>query len=177
MSLLTLTAALAVSGLAAPAASAHDAFVGSTPAAGSTVATAPTEVRVSFEEPPLASGLGVAVTGPDGTSVASGQPTLVGSVVVRPLVPLTAAGAYTVAWRIVADDGHPVTGTFSFTLALPSSSTSNSTSSAVAASPGPTGTADVVSTDLTPWVVGGVVGLVLVVGVVGLLAVRRRPTP
>ena len=27
-------------------------------------------------------------------------------------------GLYTVAWRVVADDGHPVTGTFTFTVDL-----------------------------------------------------------
>jgi len=172
-SLLALAAALAVSVLAAPAASAHDAFVGSTPAAGSTVTTPPTAVRVSFEEPPLATGLGVAVTGPDGTSVVSGKPTLAGSVVVQALVPLTAGGVYTVAWRIVADDGHPVTSTFTFTLALPSESASASVTEAP--SPGPTNVDDVHGTDLTPWVIGGAV--VVVAGVVGFLVVRRRRTP
>ena len=173
-----LAAALLVAGAAlvavAPAASAHDAFTGSTPTAGSTLTTAPTSVTVSFEEPPLAAGLAVAVTAPDKTLVTSGDPVLTGSDVVSPLAPLTQAGVYTVAWRVVADDGHPVTGTFSFTLDLAGSGPRSSAGPSSAASPSVSLAASTEgSSSSASWIVAGLGALVLL-GVGVALAMRRR---
>jgi len=176
------TAALLVAGLTfaapialAPAASAHDAFVGSTPKAGSTLTTAPTSVTVSFEEPPLAAGLAVAVTAPDTTLVTSGDPVLTGTDVVSPLAPLTQAGVYTVAWRVVADDGHPVTGTFSFTLDLAGSGATGSAGPSSVASPSVSPAASTEgSSSSASWIVAGLGALVLL-GVGVALAMRRRP--
>ena len=173
---LVLTAVLVV--LVAPAAAAHDALGGSSPAAGSTVTVAPVEVRLTFAEPLTAQGLGVAVTGPDGTSVATGTPSVRANEVTQALVPLTRSGTYTVAYRVVSADGHPVSGSYPFVLALPSSaSPGTSTPSATPSQTGspvaePTGD-DVRGTDLTPWVVG--LGLV-VAAVLGVLTARRRRT-
>ena len=175
------TAALLVAGLTfaapialAPAASAHDAFVGSTPKAGSTLTTAPTSVTVSFEEPPLAAGLAVAVTAPDTTLVTSGDPVLTGTDVVSPLAPLTQAGVYTVAWRVVADDGHPVTGTFSFTLDLAGSGPTGSAGPSSAASPSVSLAASTEgSSSSASWIVAGLGALVLL-GVGVAFAMRRR---
>ena len=177
-------AALLVAGCAlvvpiglAPAASAHDAFTGSTPKSGSTLTTAPTSVTVSFEEPPLAAGLAVAVTAPDKSLVSSGDPVLTGSDVTVALEPLTASGAYTVAWRVVADDGHPVTGTFGFTLALGASATPSATATTTVtpalAATSSSAAAD--SSSALPWVLGGVAVLVLVgAGLGAARALRRR---
>jgi len=173
-------AALLVAGCAlvvpiglAPAASAHDAFTGSTPKSGSTLTTAPTSVTVSFEEPPLAAGLAVAVTAPDKSLVSSGDPVLTGSDVTVALEPLAASGAYTVAWRVVADDGHPVTGTFGFTLALGASATPSATVTPSLAATSSSAAAD--SSSALPWVLGGVAVLVLVgAGLAAARALRRR---
>jgi len=174
-------AALLVAGVAlvapialAPAASAHDAFVGSTPKAGSTVTAAPTSVTVSFEEPPLAAGLAVAVTAPDKTLVTSGDPVLTGSDVVSALVPLTRSGTYTVAWRIVADDGHPVTGTFTFALDLAGSGATGSAGPSSAASPSVSlAAATEGSSTSASWIIAGL-GALLLLGVGVALAMRRR---
>jgi len=179
---LLATALLLSPILVAAPASAHDSIVGSVPADGATVTTPPTEVRITFEEPPTATGLGVAVQAPDGASVVAGKPGIEGNVVVQALDPLTVGGAYSVSYRVVSQDGHPVTGTFAFTYAAPSvSPTATPTSSgtdaegsasatSVAAASPSTGAS---STDLTPWVVVG--SVVLLVGVVlGGLALRRR---
>jgi len=156
--------------LAAPA-SAHDAFTGSTPAAGSAVTTAPTSVTLHFEEPPLAAGLAVAVTAPDKTPVTSGTAVLAGTDVVAPLAPLTVGGLYTVAWRVVADDGHPVTGTFTVTVDLATPSPAAPTSAAASAL---ASTSDA-SSSSTPVgaIVAGAVALAVVVGGVVLLGRRR----
>jgi methionine-rich copper-binding protein CopC len=98
---------------AAPAA-AHDVLVSTSPKDGASVATTPSTVVLTFEEPALAVGTKVVVTGPDGP-VQDGDARLVGSTVRQDLVPGSPAGAYRVQWRVTSDDGHAVSGTFSFT--------------------------------------------------------------
>jgi copper resistance protein C len=86
-----------------------------TPADGSTVADA-REVRLAFSGE-LREGLSaLVVTGPDGTDVADGPPTSSGGTVVQPLRGPLPDGRWTVAYRVVAADGHPVTGTSTFVL-------------------------------------------------------------
>jgi len=169
--LVVAAATLVIPPALAPAASAHDVFVGSTPAAGSTVATAPTCVTVSFEEPPLAAGLAMAVTAPDRIKATAGDPVLSGSTVTVPLVALTVSGDYTVAWRVVADDGHPVTGTFTFTLHLGTAAVPPAASPAVGAVAGTAAAGS--SASMLPWVVVGVAALALVAFGVGLAMSRR----
>jgi methionine-rich copper-binding protein CopC len=169
--------------LAAPA-SAHDSIVGSVPADGATLTAAPTEVRITFEEPPTATGLGVAVLASGGASVVAGKPTIEGNVVVQALDPLTVGGAYAVSYRVVSADGHPVTGTLAFTVDLPTPSPSASSSapaptSASATSASSSATALASATDgsssSTPVgaIIGGAVALALVVGAVVLVSRRR----
>lgn len=109
-----LAALVGVVLLASPA-WAHDELLTTTPSAGQTVAAVPPEVVLTFAEPPLGLGLAVQITGPDGRDLAGGQPTLVGSTVHQAIRSGAPAGAYTIRWRITADDGHPVTGHFAFT--------------------------------------------------------------
>jgi len=102
---------------------------------------------------------------------------LTGSDVTVALEPLTASGAYTVAWRVVADDGHPVTGTFGFTLALGASATPSATATTTVtpalAATSSSAAAD--SSSALPWVLGGVAVLVLVgAGLGAARALRRR---
>ena len=110
-----LACVIAAVGLSAAPAAAHDELVGTTPADGSTVDTAPDRIVLTFAEPAVALGTEMAVTGPDGTNLATGDVQLVGSTVVQALADLRPAGAYRVDWRVTSDDGHPVTGTFAFT--------------------------------------------------------------
>jgi hypothetical protein len=58
----------------------------------------------------------VSVTGPDGKQWNEGAFQVEGSTVTQQLRPLGPKGAYTVAWRVVSADGHPISGTFGFTL-------------------------------------------------------------
>ncbi len=113
--LAALAALLAGAVLLATPAWAHDELLSTDPATGQSVAGVPAEVVLTFAEPPLALGMAVQVIGPDGTDVAAGPPTLSGSVVHQAIEAAAPAGRYTVHWRVTADDGHPVTGGFSFT--------------------------------------------------------------
>src|SRR4051794_22641080 len=99
--------------LAPTAAFAHDALEATNPAAGTTVTQLPSSVVLTFSETPLEIGTQVEVTGPSG-SVSSGAPTISGRDVTQALAPSAPGGDYTVSYRVTSDDGHPVTGTFSF---------------------------------------------------------------
>lgn len=102
--------------LGAGPAVAHTELELSTPAPGAVLATAPTLVRLVFNEP-LTPGLAsVVVSGPDGANHAQGEPTVTGAVLVQRLEPLPVAGRYQVGYRVVSDDDHPVTGVLSFTV-------------------------------------------------------------
>ena len=112
--------AVAVTALSAAPASAHDDLLGTTPADGTTLATAPDQVVLTFTDPAVALGTQVVVTGPDGTDLAQGAVQLVGSTVVQPLAAARPAGVYRVDWRVTSADGHPVSNTFTFTVTSPS---------------------------------------------------------
>ncbi|MEJ2860954.1 copper resistance CopC family protein [Actinomycetospora flava] len=123
--------ALAVLLLTAGTASAHDVVTGSDPADGSTVATAPTQVSVTFSDDPQGQLSTLTVVGPDGAHHEQGQATTQGSVVSVPVGPLGQAGRYEVGYRIISSDGHPTTGSVTFDLTTPSAPAST------AAAPGP----------------------------------------
>ncbi len=101
--------------LAEPAA-AHSRLVATTPAADSVLPTAPGEITLSFNESVSSRYTHVAVTRTDGTSVVIGATVVEGATVHQPLSAL-ADGRYTVSYQAVSEDGHPVGGTFAFTVA------------------------------------------------------------
>lgn len=101
---------------------AHATLVSSDPAAKSLLHASPSRVRLVFSEA-LEPTLGrISLIGSDGVAVklaAAGDPHDVNALV-APVQPLQ-AGAYRVAWRVVSADGHPVEGSFIFTVELPAS--------------------------------------------------------
>jgi copper resistance protein C len=99
--------------LASPAA-AHDELTGSSPADGATVDRIPSAVRLYFEEPPASSPISVTVYGPGGAKVNSIGPQLDGAVITEELTGVHSAGPYSIDYRILSDDGHPVSGTVHF---------------------------------------------------------------
>ena len=112
--LATVLSAVAVTLIAtAVPASAHDVLRSTNPADGTVVDRLPDRVVLTFDEPALAIGTEVVVTGPAGP-VSDGQPQLVDAEVRQP-VRAGPAGRYTVLWRVTSADGHPVSGTFAFT--------------------------------------------------------------
>ena len=113
VSLIAVLTALAAVVFAGPAA-AHDVLLSSDPADGSTVQTAPPSVTLTFDQPVQDFEPVVTVTGPDGQSYQSGSPTVDSTVVTNAVGPLTAAGEYLIAYRVVSADGHPVVGEVKF---------------------------------------------------------------
>lgn len=114
---LTVAACAILLGLGVPAASAHDALAGSTPADGATVPAAPAEVSLDFTGEVQELGAQVAVTGPDGAAASEGAVEVDGATVTQPLADDLTAGTYSVAWRVTSADGHPISGTTTFTVA------------------------------------------------------------
>jgi copper resistance protein C len=170
--------------LTAGPASAHASLVAMSPADGARVAQPPTQVRLMFSEPVQGRFASVAVTAPGGQRVDRGSPQVVDATVTEMLAPLPAAGRYTVAYRVVSADGHPVSQQLSFTFAPPAGWTPSPAANP-AASPagGPPGAATHASEEggggLGGWLrahsvhlMGGLV--VVVVGVVVVVADRRR---
>ena len=100
---------------AAPA-KAHDRLVRVDPAAGARTERAPAQVQLVFDQAVGRRFATVVVTGPDGADLAAGPARVVDGTVTQPLDPTGPSGAYTVAYRVVSADGHPVTGTSTYTV-------------------------------------------------------------
>ncbi|WP_298039318.1 copper resistance CopC family protein [uncultured Microbacterium sp.] len=112
-----LAAALLLFSAPSPAA-AHDALIGSSPDADSSVETLPAEISLSFSAA-LIGGEGstqIVVLDESGTSVSDGEATIDGAIVTQQLASEASAGAYRVLWKVVSSDGHPTSGEFSFTV-------------------------------------------------------------
>jgi methionine-rich copper-binding protein CopC len=98
---------------------AHDVLTASDPANGASLATGPSKVTLTFDLPVKEYFSTITVVGPDGNHFEAGPSTVDGSTVSAPVQPLGPAGGYTVGYRIVSDDGHPVSGLVRFTLTQP----------------------------------------------------------
>jgi copper resistance protein C len=116
LAVLTL-AGLGLFVLAVPA-SAHNSLISSNPTNDASLATGPQTIVLTFDQP-VQEGEGlnsVAVTGPDGNEWQGGAATVDSNVVTAPVRELGPTGVYTIGYRIVSADGHPVSGQVKFTL-------------------------------------------------------------
>ncbi|ONI82101.1 copper resistance protein CopC [Saccharothrix sp. ALI-22-I] len=113
-----LVAGAVVLGTATPA-FAHNSLVSSDPKDGSQLEAGPTAITLTFDQPVQAGEKfnTITVTGPEGTRwEAEGEPTVTNNSVVFPVRPLGPAAEYTIGYRILSADGHPVTGSLKFAL-------------------------------------------------------------
>jgi methionine-rich copper-binding protein CopC len=94
----------------------HLHLLRSSPAADSTVAS-PAAVRLWFTESPELAVTSVRMTGPAGRAVRLGRLRADSAHSVVANVPARlSAGRYTLAWRTMSHDGHPMRGTIPFTV-------------------------------------------------------------
>lgn len=163
---LALPALIGVT-LATPA-QAHTGLVSSTPTDGELLAELPAEVTLTFTED-LGDPAYVVVTGPDGADHGDGAPVVEGAGVTQAVLETAPAGAYTLAYRVISADGHPVSGEIGFT--VENGGTASSTSK----------TSDAVPADADAeegfWARRGMhvaVAAALVAAVVGGVALARR---
>lgn len=198
-----LLAAVVVA-ISAPPASAHDRLTGSAPAAGEVMAQAPEVIELTFSNTPVALGSEIAVTNAAGEAVSEGPVVIEGNVVRQDLADGATPGAYTVNWRVVSADAHPIEGTFSYEVEAaagggltgspaptaaaggtsgPSTpATGTPTGQAAAGTPAPletvesepSGEENTIGTPAVPWVVAGFGVAVVVIALVLLRGARRR---
>lgn len=151
---------------AGPAA-AHTTLIGSDPADGTSLAAAPERVSLEFNETMQPGFSTITVIGPDGSAFQNGEITADGAVVGIGLAPLGPAGRYEIGYRVVSEDGHPVTGSVAFTLTAPGPAAAEPPGTAApGAAASETGTperaapaipADDGGAPVWPWIVGAVV--------------------
>ena len=96
-------------------ASAHATVVSSTPADGSSVATSPAEVTITFSESITASAGGLSVLDSSGTRVVDGTSRVVDGRTLSAQIPKELSpGTYVMTYRVLSADGHPVSGSSIF---------------------------------------------------------------
>jgi methionine-rich copper-binding protein CopC len=156
-----VVAMLLVATLTAPAASAHATRISADPADGAALAAGPDRVSATFNERLQTTFGAMTVVGPDGNVWSTGEPTVQGAVVSVGLRPLGPVGTYTVNYRVTSADGHVVSGSWSFRLAVPGTGT-----------PGPAAVGTSAGGPLPVWPF--VVVAVALVAAGGWWAVRRR---
>lgn len=113
-----LCVAALLSTLLPSAAAAHAGLRSSTPAANARLAVAPTVLQLVFSETPELTFTRVTLAGPGG-SVALGPVTASGKVargVETTIRGTLSPGRYTVTWQVAGADGHPIRGTYAFTI-------------------------------------------------------------
>jgi len=169
--LAVITALLAAAVGVVPAA-AHAELVGSSPADGAELTSVPSEVVLTFSEPLLDEGLAVAATDEAGTTTRLTRAAVDGTRVVVPWPESAPAGTWRLAYRVVADDGHPIDGviTFTITVASPTPTTRPPTASP---SPSPAAAATAGGSGWPTALVAAALALVAVAAA-ALVARRRR---
>jgi len=97
-------------------AAAHTTLTSSDPSANATLAAPPAAVTLTFNEDLAASFAAMTVLGADETNWVESPPQVHQRQLRAALTPTAPAGAYTVNYRVVSADGHPVVGSFAFTI-------------------------------------------------------------
>ncbi|GAA4239646.1 copper resistance protein CopC [Actinomadura meridiana] len=154
----------------APPASAHAALTDANPKKDSSIAS-PSQVVLTYSDPIRLPR--VILTDASGKERQVGAPQAVDNKVTQQVGGTLPNGKYTVGWRVVSADGHPVSGTYTFTV------TGSSDAAAQPAAPAPTqtGTASTEDSDdgSSGWLWIGLITLVVVVAG-GAVALMRRST-
>ncbi|MFC0533967.1 copper resistance CopC family protein [Phytohabitans kaempferiae] len=113
---VAVTAMAAVPLVGSPA-WAHNELRSATPAEDARLSAPPEQVVLRFAERLDPKFTTIAVSRADGSTIATGPLQVNGTQAVQPLTDAMPAGQYTVAYRVVSLDGHPVQGSLSFTVA------------------------------------------------------------
>lgn len=89
------------------------------PKAKATVYVLPTQVKLMFSDDLIDIGGGnqIEVTDPKGKRIDTGSNTLLGNQLATGLKKSAVLGRYTVVYRVLSEDGHPVSSSYYFTLA------------------------------------------------------------
>ena len=177
--------------LMAPTGSAHADLQVSTPEDGESLEVAPEEIRLTFSEELFEELVEISILDAAGdlySTIKVEQTPPPGTDVIFPWPPQTPPGEYSIAYRVVSADGHPVTGTISFSYATtaPEPTSSDSTPSAESSTPASSPAASAPSasptkesstsssTDSSSGTPLVVLGVVLLLGVIAASAIIVR---
>lgn len=117
---VTCLATLAFVTLGSGTAGAHTAMTASDPAEGSTQVTVPNRITLTFNEDINATFANVVLNDADGRNWLASPPQVQGPQLSVTLGPDPIPnGVYTVGYRVLSADGHPVSGSYTFTLDAP----------------------------------------------------------
>ncbi|MET2010478.1 copper resistance CopC family protein [Microbacterium chocolatum] len=100
---------------AAPAA-AHDQLIGSDPAAGERLDSAPTTLTLEYSAEVMELGAMIIVADATREDWVDEEPVVEGTVVSVALPEGMPVGGYEIRWRVVSSDGHPISGVIPFTV-------------------------------------------------------------
>ncbi len=159
-------------------ASAHTALSSSDPAEDATVTAPPAAIVLTFNEHISPQFANVVLSSADGRNWISGSPQVQGQRLTAAVGPdRPGNGVYTVGYRVVSADGHPVTGSYSFIIAGVSDGPRPTSTSAAAApstaAPPPSTAAPATSDTKTTVITAGAAGLALG-GVIAFWQSRRN---
>lgn len=112
-----LTALFMLVSTAQPAA-AHDELVSSDPESGASLDASPESLTLTFSGNVMDIGREIRVTDSNGESLIERESTVERQRVIQPLSNpgSTEDETYTVVWRVVSEDGHPIEGTYEYTV-------------------------------------------------------------
>lgn len=115
---IILASVVAAAALASPLAFAHAKLLATSPAANATLAVAPTEITLTFNEKIEQPFSSITLTDGAGKAVAAAKATVdaANPAMLRLTVPALAAGGYHVTWAVAGHDGHRRQGDFTFTV-------------------------------------------------------------
>lgn len=111
------TVLLGAAMLLAPApAHAHDSLISSDPADGATLETSPEQITLTYSAEVLEVSPVVQISAGESGEPVELTPVIDGPAVTAEIPEPLAAGTHTVQWRVVSSDGHPIEGSFTFTV-------------------------------------------------------------
>ena len=122
-------------GPAGPA-SAHATLISSDPVEGAVLDAAPDQIRLTFDEAVAAVPDGAQVFDAEGAPVAASA-AATGTELAVSLTEQVGPGTYVVVWRVVSEDGHPVSGSLTFSVGAPSADVTLPPSSATSTTAAP----------------------------------------
>lgn len=170
----------------APAASAHDQLISSTPAPGERLKRAPGSIVLNFRAPMMGLGYEIRVVDSSARNWVQNESALTGAALTQPLPPDLPEGEYQVRWRAVSGDGHPISGSYEFLVGATATSGSFTAGNRGDTSPGQSPAADAGPTNedqsaappawLIPVGIGGAAALGLYLAVRVVTRLRRATT-
>jgi methionine-rich copper-binding protein CopC len=109
---------MAAATLASPFASAHATLKSSNPEAGATLAAAPKEITLTFNEKIEEAFSTITLSDSQGKEIAAEKAKVDAAdpAIVHLAAPALSSGSYTVTWAVAGHDGHRRKGDFKFTV-------------------------------------------------------------